>query len=295
MMKRFLFTFASALLLLAASSSSPAQQQRASNAPTPAPAAGGAVDVERIVRAFTAKEAEFRQALNNYSFKRDATIQTIGQGGQITGEYRRVSRFVFDDSSRRFEKIEFFPLPTMTEISVTEEDLEDLGGIQPFALETSKAHLYDFKYVGKERIDELDLYVFDVSPKILQDARAVKDALKSKQRFFQGRVWVDQQDLQIVKARGKGVPEDKNNKYPVFETWREQIDGRYWFPTYTYADDELVFGSGQVTRLRARVKYTDFELLKGRVRIIEEGEPGVDDPESKPAKPAPTPQARPKP
>ncbi len=278
----------SVLTMLALALSAPAvttlaQQQTAT---TVKPSGStGAVDAEKIIRAFTAKETEFRQALTQYGFKRDAVIQTIGMGGQISGEYHRVSRFVMDDSGKRFEKILLFPMPTLTDVQVTAADLEDLGGVQPFALEASKAHLYDFKYVGKERIDELDLYVFDVSPKVMPDPK------KTKERFFQGRIWVDDQDLQIVKARGKGVPEGKE-RFPTFETYREQIGGRYWFPTFTFADDELVFDSGQAVRMRMRVKYTDFEKLTGKVRILEEGEPGIEDPENKPAPPsAPTPPA----
>lgn len=225
-----------------------------------------AARIDEIVRAFTAKETRFRQALNVYAFKRDALVQTIGMGGQVTGEYHRVSYFTFDDQGNRFEKINFFPMPTLTEISVTAQDLEDLGGVNPFALEASKLNAYNFKYVGKERIDDLDLYVFDVGPKIAPDPKKVKE------RFFQGRIWVDEQDLQIVKARGKGVPEDKNNKYATFETYREQIDGKYWFPTYTYADDELVFGNGNSVRVRMLVKYTDFVMGHGKVTITEVGE-----------------------
>ncbi len=139
------------------------------------------MDVERIIRAFTQKEAEFRKALNEYGFRREAIIQTIALGGQISGEYLRVSRFVFDDSGNRFEKILKFPVPTMSEIQITAEDLEDLGGVQSFALESSKLHEYDFAYVGKEKLDELDTYVFDVTPKILPD-RAGSSAKKSKAR-----------------------------------------------------------------------------------------------------------------
>ncbi|MBA2645774.1 MAG: hypothetical protein H0U81_03140 [Pyrinomonadaceae bacterium] len=272
------------LALLSPTFTTLAQQQTAA---TVKPSGStGAVDVEKIIRAFTAKETEFRQALTQYGFKRDAVIQTIGMGGQISGEYHRVSRFVMDDSGKRFEKILLFPMPTLTEVQVTAADLEDLGGVQPFALEASKAPLYDFKYVGKERIDELDLYVFDVSPKVMPDPK------KTKERFFQGRIWVDDQDLQIVKARGKGVPEGKE-RFPTFETYREQIGGRYWFPTFTFADDELVFDSGQAVRLRMRVKYTDFEKLTGKVRILEEGEPGIEDPENKPAPPSAPKPAKP--
>lgn len=256
---------------------------------------GAPVDADRIIRTFASKEEEFRTALNNYSFKRDAVIQTIAFGGQISGEYHRVSRFVFDDSGRRFEKILRFPIPTITEITITPEDLEDLGGVQIFSLSPARLHEYEFVYIGKERIDELDLHVFDVTPKILSDKKRLKEIEKSKTpiRFFKGRVWVDDRDFQVVKARGKGVPEVGDQRFPTFETYRENIDGRYWFPTYTYADDELVFKSGQVVRLRMLVKFTDFERLKGKARVIEEGDPGdipeeFEKPQTNPA-PAPTP------
>jgi len=250
-----------------------------------------AARIDEIVRAFTAKETRFRQALNQYAFKRDALVQTIGMGGQVTGEYHRVSLFTFDDHSNREERIKFFPMPTLTEITITAQDLDDLGGVNPFALEAAKLNAYNFKYVGKEKIDELDLYVFDVGPKVAPDPKKIKE------RFFQGRIWVDVQDLQIVKARGKGVPEDKNNKYATFETYREQIDGKYWFPTYTYADDELVFDNGNSVRIRMLVKYTDFVIGRGKVTITEVGDapessqPEVIRPESKPPA-APTPPAQ---
>jgi TonB family protein len=250
-----------------------------------------AAQVDEIVRAFTAKETRFRQALNLYAFKRDALVQTIGMGGQVTGEYHRVSLFTFDDQGTRFEKINFFPMPTLSEITITVQDLEDLGGVNPFALEASKLNAYNFKYVGKEKIDELDLYVFDVAPKVTPDPKKIKE------RFFQGRVWVDTQDLQIVKARGKGVPDDKNNKYPIFETYREQIDGKYWFPTYTYADDELTFGSGQVVHVRELVKYSDFVQGHGKVTITEVGDaPSVSEKPEPPkleSKPNSSPQPQP--
>src|SRR4026207_1404053 len=115
-------------------------------------------EVGRIIQAFTAKEVEFRRALNNYSFKRDALIQSLGMGGQVIGEYHRVSNFTFDDQGNRYEKISFFPMPSMAEI--TQEDIDDLGGVNPFALEPSKIDQYNFRYVGKEKIDDLDLYIF---------------------------------------------------------------------------------------------------------------------------------------
>ncbi len=221
--------------------------------------------IDEIVRKFTAKETQFRQALNEYAFKRDALIQELGMGGQVIGEYHRVSDFTFDNKGTRYEKINYFPMPSLQAAQMTNEDLEDLGGINPFALEGSKAANYNFKYAGKERIDELDLYVFDVSPKVMPSP-------KSKERVFVGRIWVDDHDLQIVKAKGKAGPETKNNKFPIVETYREQIDGKYWFPTYAYADDDLVFDNGADLRIRMRVKYTDFVVGRGRVTITEVGE-----------------------
>jgi hypothetical protein len=244
-------------------------QQRAGGAD------GATVDAQRIIRAFAAKETEFRRALNAYAFTREAVIQTIGFGGQITGEYSRTSQFVFNDAGERFERITRFPQPTLTEISFTQEDLEDLGGVQPFALEASKIDQYNFTYAGKEKIDEIDTYVFDAAPKVMPK--------KVSERFFQGRVWVDAEDLQIVKVKGKGVPEGKQ-RFPVFETYREQIDGKYWFPTYTYADDDLVFPGGQTVHIRMKVRYADYRRFKGSVRVIEEGDPG-DTREPPPSKP----------
>ncbi len=235
--------------------------------------------VDSIIRKFTAKETEFRHALNSYAFKRDALIQELGMGGQVIGEYHRVSDFTFDDQGTRYEKINFFPMPTFQAMTMTQEDLEDLGGVNPFALEAAKLSQYNFKFVGKERIDELDLYVFDVAPKVMPK--------KSTERMFVGRIWVDDRDLQVVKSKGKGVPETKTNKFPVVETYREQIDGKYWFPIYAYADDDIVFDSGADLRIRMRVKYTDYMIGHGKVTITEIGEApsGAASPSSKaPAK-----------
>jgi TonB family protein len=255
-MKRlFIHTLVLATLFIASLSQTVFAQQAAAVNVKMNPA-----EVDRIIKAFSAKEAEFRRALNEYAFKRDAVIQVLGMGGQIAGEYHRVSNFTFDDNGNRYEKIVFFPMPTYA--GITAEDVEDLSGVNPFALEASNINQYNFTYVGKDHIDELDLYIFDVAPKVMPDP-------KTKVRLFSGRIWVDDHDLQIVKSRGKGVPETKVNKFPNVETYREQIDGRYWFPTYSYADEELVYGNGEVLHIRLRVKYTDFQKGHAEVKITE--------------------------
>ncbi len=262
--------FTAAFLFVILSSASRGSAQDAVNSALP-PA-----EVERIVKTFTGKEGQFREALNKYSFKRDAILQSLGMGGQITGEYHRVSVFTFDDQGNRYEKISYFPMPSFVG-TVSQEDLDDLGGIQPFALDPSKIPQYDFRYVGKEKIDELNLYVFDVAPKVMPDAK------KTKERYFLGRIWVDDQDFQIVKTKGKGVPETKRNKFPIVETYREQIDGKFWFPTYSYADEELLFENGDTLHIRMQIRYSDFEVARAKVKIIEIDNPDAPKPEAKPA------------
>ena len=265
---RFLILFAS---LIIAACSLHAQQVGGTSA------SSNQSEIDRVIHTFPAKEAQFRKALNEYSFKRDAIIQSLGMGGQVTGEYHRVSSFTFDDQGNRYEKISFFPMPSFS--GVTQEDIDDLGGIEPFALEPSKIDRYNIKYVGKEKIDELNLYVFDITPKVIPDPK------KTKERLFNGRIWVDDQDLQIVKTKGKGVPETKINKFPTVETYREQIDGRYWFPTYSYADEELIFDNGEALHVRMQVKYSDFAPARATLKIIEIDDPDAQKKETKPTNP----------
>ncbi len=234
-------------------------------------------EIDRIIKKFTENEGDFRSALTNYVFRRSASVSTIGMGGQISGTFRRDSFMTFRSDGGRFEKIEYAPIATTPPGFVSPEDLEDLGGVNPFALEPHAIAQYDISYVGTERIDELNLYVFEVRPKVIPDPK------KTKQRLFVGRIWVDVDDLMIVKSKGKAVPETKQNKFPVVETTREQVDGKYWFPSDARSDDELVYDDGQVIKLRMRVTYSEYKLSRTEVRILDEELP-VDE---QPAPPKP--------
>ena len=119
-------------------------------------------------------------------------------------------------------------------------------------------------WAPEQKVDDLDLYVFDVKPKVIPDPK------KSNLRMFLGRIWVDKGGLMIVKSKGKGVPETRQNKYPEVETTRQQIDGKYWFPVDARSDDELVFDSGQVVKMRVRVKYADYKVGRSDVRILDD-------------------------
>lgn len=236
------------------------------------------VDVDRIVKKFVDNEREFRDALTEYVFNRSATVQIIGLGGQPTGTFRRDSFMMLNPDGSRFEKVLFAPIATTPPGFVTPEDLEDLGGVNPFALEPSAVPNYNFSYVGVEKVDDFDLYVFDVTPKVIPNPK------KSKLRLFTGRVWVDTESLMILRTKGKAVPETDENKFPIVETTRDQIDGKYWFPVDARSDDELVFKNGAVIKLKMRVKFANYRKGETTVKILDD-----DDPKAQPS-PSPTPK-----
>jgi hypothetical protein len=231
---------------------------------------GAQLAPEEVIRRFTTAESQLRDARNNYTFKQDVLLQTLADAGSsgsyATGTFRRVSEIVFDDKSHRQEKITYFPTPTLKTLNVTQEDLQDLGIVQPFALTAEDLPKYDVKYIGREKVDELDTYTFDVAPK------DPKGMAKRGDRYFTGRVWVEDQDYMIVKVAGKAGPEIGNNRYPHFETYRENVDGKYWFPTYTYADDVLHFEDNDV-HIKMVVRYTDYKQFTGNITVLPDDNP----------------------
>ena len=219
--------------------------------------------IEEVIRRFAEAEAQNKIARNNYTFTQDFDLLTFGGADSVTGRFHRVSDIVFDDRGARIEKITFFPPSTLTELlPPSKEDMQDLAGVQPFALTTEDLPKYQIEYIGKEKLDELNTYVFDVKPKAIQKG----------ERYLDGRIWVDDQDLQIVKVKGQAVPEVADQKFPHFETYRENIDGRFWFPTYTYADDVLEFKKAPSVHLRIVVRYTNYKKFTGRIRVADEGQ-----------------------
>jgi hypothetical protein len=219
-----------------------------------------AIPVEQIIERFAAREAEFRRERDNYTYTQTFVIQTIGNDGAPDGEYRMTSEIVFTPAGKRYEKIVYAPPPTLQRISLSQQDLDDLEHVQPFVLTTEELPKYEIRYVGRQRVDELTTYVFDVAPR----------RMEKNQRYFQGRIWVDDADLEIVKTEGKAVPDirTKNNEnvFPRFTTYRENIEGHSWFPTYTRADDTLQFSIGPV-RIRMIVRYENYKRFGATVKI----------------------------
>src|SRR4051812_3125296 len=222
------------------------------------------ITTEQIIQKFAAKEREFREARDQYTFRQDVRVQTLDGDSTITGEYREVFDVTFDNQGKHLENVVYAPQNSLNEISMSPEDLQDIRHLLPFVLTSDEIPEYDILYVGQQQQDELHCYVFDIAPK----------KIENKKRYFQGRIWVDDKDLQVVKTSGKTVPDirKKNNEnlFPKFSTWREQVDGQYWFPAYTMADDTLHFKMQDV-HIREIVKYTDYQRFGSKVKITYEG------------------------
>jgi len=229
------------------------------------PAQPKGITTDEIIHRFAAKEKEFKQAREQYTYRQSVKMQTL-DGNTVTGEYQEVFDVLFDDQGKRLENVVFAPQSNIENggISITKEDLSDVRNRLPFVLTSDEINEYGILYVGQQQEDELHCYVFDIAPKEIQ-----KD-----KRYFQGRVWVDDHDFQIVKTFGKTVPDIRSkqgeNLFPKFTTWREQFDGKYWFPTYTKVDDTLHFSTGDV-HVRQIVKYENYKRFGSNVRITYEG------------------------
>ena len=218
------------------------------------------VSVEEIIEKFAAKESEFRLARGNYTYRQDVKVQELNAVDRVIGEYHMISDILFEPGGRdRTEKVVYAPLNTLEGIVLTPQDLDDIRDIQPFVLTTEDLELYDVEYLGKELIDEIDTYVFQVGPKVIEE----------DERYFEGQIWVDDLDLQIVKTFGKAVPDivdgDQENLFPRFETYREQIDD-YWFPTYTRAVDTLNFSNGP-KKIRQIIRYENYKRFLADVSL----------------------------
>ena len=253
-------------ILLIASSGLVAQQPRPSDQSTSSISSESpSVPVDQIIQHFAEREAEFKRERDNYTYTQTFVVQTIDAGGQPDGEYRMTSDIVFSPTGKRYDKVTYAPPSTLQRVSLSEQDFADLQNVQPFVLTTNELPKYDITYVGRQRVDELSTYVFEVKPK----------KIEKNQRYFQGRIWVDDKDLEIVKTYGKAVPDilkrNEENFFPRFETYRENIEGHYWFPTYTHADDVLHFSSGDI-RIRMTVRYKDYKRFRVTSRILLPGE-----------------------
>lgn len=217
------------------------------------------ITVDQIIQRMGARETAFEEARNQYEFRQTVKIDTINDDtGRPDGEYQQVTEITFDPQGRRVEHVIYAPQNTIERVILTENDMRDIAERIPFILTQAQLPDYNLTYDGKQHVDELNTYVFDCAPKVLVKGH----------RYFQGKIWVDQQDDEIVLVNGLNVPQDLRRGHedlsPPFTTYYEQIDGVYWFPVYTKAEGILHFAAqngalSQDVHIRAVVKFTDYK------------------------------------
>jgi hypothetical protein len=215
-------------------------------------------EIQHIIQTFAAKEETFREARDNYTYHQINKVETLDANNDIDGTWEQDWDILFNGSGQRIEKVTYAPPGDLKGILITQQDINAFRNIQPFVLTTDQLPEYNIRYLGHVHLDYLTTYVFSVRPK----------EIKKNHQYFDGTAWVDDHDLQIVKEEGRNVPQTKNNRFPRFSTWRQQIDGKYWFPTFTLADDTLYFDGAPPVHIKEIVKYTDYHWFGSRTRII---------------------------
>jgi len=219
------------------------------------------IAVPEIIKRFSAQESIFKEAQTHYTFTMELTVQTV-EGDDVSGEFRRLSEISYLQG-KRMEHVTFAPQSTLRGIELSKQDFDDIDRRSPFVLTTEDLPQYNLLYLGEQKVDMLETYVFDVAPRVLEKGR----------RYFQGKVWVETRDFALVKSCGKNVPEDpaqanKKKKRrrpgdeevsPTMVTYREQFEEKYWFPAYIRADETLHFLYGDRVHVREVIKYTKYK------------------------------------
>src|ERR1044072_4237564 len=269
------------LVISASVDTAPAQQ--AANTEPPAMILRSS---ENILASFVKTESEVRAALNQYTFKREVVLQTIGPDGDVTVQYIRHSQFLFDDRGNRIERVTYHPPSTIREMRITKEDIQDLAGAQLLGVDITESTKYRLAYRGAELLNGKRVYVLSVEPAVQPNP------YRMRERYFRGTVWIDATTYQTVKVSGIVEPPGKQ-RFPHFETWRETPNGsnssyserskqssafptapatEFAFPTLTEADDVLHFPKRDVT-YRIRVRYYDYKLFASTVSVKELDQP----------------------
>jgi hypothetical protein len=207
---------------------------------------------QEILNSTAAKGVQLVAALRSYTYYADLTIETVSDADVITGKYYRLSRVWFDEAGARQEKVLENTSTLPKDVYIGTNAAHNLTRVYQFFLTTEALQLYDFNYIGRERVDELDTLVFDVKPKL-----KLPDPERSSDRYLKGRIWIDGEDLCVVKVAGEALPEQNAHRTPRFETYYQNHD-RYWFPAFCSADDTIRVGR-YPRRVVVKVRFTGYK------------------------------------
>src|SRR4029077_12864700 len=216
---------------LRAQDAGPMQPPESTKFPAPPPAGKPeppTLPPDEIIRRFAAKEDDMHRAIMGYTFQKDVRLQEIGPDNKPAGQLEIVTQMRIAPDGKMYEKPVSRQPSTLHFLDLQRGDSDLLAPTPLFPLTTAMLPKYEITYGGKQPLDELSAYYFTVKPRALDRARA----------YFSGVVWVDVQDLVIVKTMGKWVTElgdvtASNLPFSVFETYRQQVGKNLWFPAYS--------------------------------------------------------------
>ncbi len=210
------------------------------------------ITIEEIIQKLGAQETKVKEARMHDTYTQDVMVQTLN-GTSVDGQFHEVTRVSYDDKGKRIENVTYSEQPTLRGVQLSPQDMDDIRFFMPLILTSEDLPQYTLTYAGQQHVDDLDTYIFHVVPKTEE-----KD-----KRYFEGRIWVDNRDLQIVKLCGKSVPDEIHKKKnqsqeirPTFVGYRIYMNG-LWFPAYARVDDTLHFNAESV-HIREIVKYTGY-------------------------------------
>jgi len=250
--------FAAAPALLLAQGAGPMQPADSQKFPTPPPASKPeppTLPPDEIIRRFAAKEDEMVRAIRDYTFQKEVRVEEIGPAGKPVGQLEIITQLRITPDGKVSEKPVSREPSTLHYLDLQRGDSDLLAATPIFPLTTAMLPKYEITYGGKQPLDELTAYFFTVKPRALERAHA----------YFSGVVWVDVQDLVIVKTMGKWVTEigdvtASDLPFTVFETYRQQVGKNLWFPAYSRSDETIQSGDGSVP-IRVIIKWSDFAPL----------------------------------
>ena len=204
-----------------------------------------------LVRRVAHAETETQRARDHYTYRQSVTVEELSDRGTRVGEYHEVRDIIFSPAEERTEEMIGKPLLNLKNLKLTDEDFADIRNIQPFVLVEELLPIYETRFRGEERMEDVACYVLQVRPR----------QILSGQRLFDGLLWVKQDDFAIVRSEGQAVPQvrglKQENLFPRFATVRRPVDGKHWFPVYTHADDTLGFRTGP-QRIRLMIRYSQY-------------------------------------
>jgi hypothetical protein len=240
---------------LFAQSAGPMQPPESTKFPAPPPPSKPeppTLPPDEIIRRFAAKEDEMVRAIKSYTFQKDVRVQEIGPDNKPAGQIEIVTQLRITPDGKLYEKPVSRQPSTLHYLDLQRGDSDLLAPTPMFPLTTAMLPKYEITYGGKQPLDELSAYFFTIKPRAVERAHA----------YFSGVVWVDVQDLVVVKSIGKWVTETgdvtaSDLPFTVFETYRQQVGKNLWFPAYSRSDETIESGDTRVP-IRVIVKWTDF-------------------------------------